>query len=244
MDDPQPALTLAIEISNPTSGGQPGVALGWTWPGGVSMLGVEAVGAGGRHDDELMPAVDRLFRRCGQPPGGLGRIVVSAGPGGYTGLRIATAAANLLGLGTGAGVVSVPSAWVAAALVPRGEPFVVCLASKGESTVGTMFSALGEPVSGPTLLDAAMLSGSRLVVADGYLGPGLRRAVEASGGVVIPPDLRAESCLGLAWSQPAGPMVLPLYGREAEAVTQWRARELSGGRPGRAGHGGEERNPG
>ena len=53
------ALTLAIETSNPSSG-PCHVALGRVTPTSSEILGVEGVAPASRHDDDLMPAIDRL----------------------------------------------------------------------------------------------------------------------------------------------------------------------------------------
>jgi tRNA threonylcarbamoyladenosine biosynthesis protein TsaB len=152
-------LTLAIEVSNPSSGPRgrieqdgdhffagPGVALGErkvTWPVDED---VELLHEGPRHDDDLMPAIDRLFRRRGATPADLkdGRIAVSVGPGGFTGLRIAVATAKMLAEATGARTVAVPSASAAAWCLPvSSAPAVVCLASKGETVHATLLPRAG-----------------------------------------------------------------------------------------------------
>lgn len=157
--------TLAIEISNPSSGVRgelraipgdtgspgeagPGVALGRLGPTGLAEhLGTELLREGTRHDDDLMPAIDRLCGRLHARPSELGAIAVSIGPGGYTSLRIAVATAKMLAEATGARPVPVPSASVAAWRLPTAlAPAVVCLASKGDSAYGVLLPAgLAEP---------------------------------------------------------------------------------------------------
>jgi tRNA threonylcarbamoyl adenosine modification protein YeaZ len=162
--------TLAIEISNPASGPRgempvagsgepvlagPGVGLAQMDGSSVRIIGIELLSAGLRHDDDLMPAIDRLCRRAGVGPRQLGRIAVSIGPGGYTSLRIAVATAKMLCEATGAEAVPVASAPAAALLAGEGvlagsrlssqrdalhmllasrhPATLVCLASKGET---------------------------------------------------------------------------------------------------------------
>ncbi len=238
-----PELTLAIETSNPsarTAGGdgtggaaEPGVALGLTSDQACETLGTEPLGTGDRHDDLLLPAIDRLFTRMGHSPAELRRIVVSVGPGGYTGLRIATSAANLIALATGGSVVSVPSAAVVARSLRGRGPLAVCLASKGDSAWVTRFDAEGsmtDPGSLRSAADLALLSGETLV-GDRFLPAGFRAEAEAAGCPVVEPLFDASACLALAWAFPAREAgeAAPLYGREAEAVTRWR--ELHGGGP-------------
>ncbi|MGP1273062.1 MAG: tRNA (adenosine(37)-N6)-threonylcarbamoyltransferase complex dimerization subunit type 1 TsaB [Phycisphaerales bacterium] len=223
----QGSLTLAIETSNPSAGGEPGVALGLTSRLGVAVLAVEPIGRGDRHDDLLMPAIDRVFRAAGCAPRDLERIAVSIGPGGYTGLRIATAAASVLGMTTGAMVLGIPSAWVAARRVRAGGPFAVCLAGKAHNAWIELFEADGTPRGNGSLLDAEEIA--RLPVerwiGDRFLPSAARTRIEASGGVIEPPVFDPVAAMELAWSVPPAPRgaVTPLYGREAEAVTRWRA---------------------
>lgn len=227
-------LTLAIESSNPSSGGEPGVALGLTTPDACEVLGIEPLGAGDRHDDLLMPAIDRLFSRLGRSPGELARIAVSVGPGGYTGLRIATSAANLIALVTGGAAVAVPSAAVVAHTLRHPGPLVVCLASKGTSAWVTRFGADGvmtEPGSLRTADTLALTPGETLV-GDRFLPGPFRTAARDAGCGVIEPVFDPASCLALAWSYPSreAGTISPLYGREAEAVTRWRELHGEGGR--------------
>ncbi|MEO1583298.1 MAG: tRNA (adenosine(37)-N6)-threonylcarbamoyltransferase complex dimerization subunit type 1 TsaB [Planctomycetota bacterium] len=247
-------LTLAIETSNPNAPGTPGVALGVRTDGVTELIATEPLGEGERHDDLLMPAIERLFRSQGRSPVELERVAVSAGPGGYTGLRIATAAANLIALTTGAMVARVPSACVVAHALPRPGPMDptrgpakgpmdpthdskaettthVCLACKGSSAWVTRFDAGGAPIDLGALRsaeDLGLRAGDR-VVGDRFLPEPFRAEAARVGASVIEPMLEPAACLALAWSvdgHEAGSLT-PLYGREAEAVTRWR--ELHGG---------------
>ena len=147
-------LTLAIETSNPTSGPRgpvpmdrqtvlagPGVALGRPGRGGIhftELIDAEPL-TDSLHADDLASAIDRLFRRCRAAPGDLSHVAVSIGPGGYTSLRIAVATAKMIAEATGASILAVPSAAVAAWCIPIGSaPALVCLASKADSTHVTL----------------------------------------------------------------------------------------------------------
>jgi len=83
--------------------------------------------------DQLMPAIDAAFREAHAEPRDLAGVIVSIGPGGFTGLRMAVATAKALSLGVGCKIVAVPSAVVAAssAQLPAGAT-LVALASKGD----------------------------------------------------------------------------------------------------------------
>lgn len=219
-------LTLAIESSNPSSGGEPGVALGLVEANEVTPLESEPLGEGERHDDLLMPAIRRLMARAGKEPAELDRIVCSVGPGGFTGLRIATAAANMIALVAGAKLYGVPSAWVAAVSVEADSTFGVALASKGDSCFMTSFDASGIPKGAGGLVGPAAIEnlGLGLLVGDRFLSKAIQAEADRLGLRVIPPEFSAASCLSLApraLEVRVGELV-PLYGREAEAVTKWR----------------------
>jgi tRNA threonylcarbamoyladenosine biosynthesis protein TsaB len=240
-----PPFALAIEISNPTSGPRgprpdgllagAGVALGRIAPSGApEVIGAELLHEGSRHDDDLMPAIDRLCRAHHIRPRDLGHIAISIGPGGYTSLRIAVATAKMLALATGARTIPVPSAAVAAwPLTIDRHPAIVCLASKGQTAFATRLPdaacerwATGlEPLG---LVNADRLADLRpaTVVADRFLPDAMRAAAERLGATVIEPVFAASSVLALApGAPPVDPLALaPVYSREADAVTQWRQR--------------------
>ena len=62
-------------------------------------LGEFSVNAGNTHTETLLPMTDALFRACGITPDDVGLFVLSAGPGSFTGVRIA--AAHIKGLAFG-----------------------------------------------------------------------------------------------------------------------------------------------
>ncbi len=155
-----PRYTLAIETSNPTAGpcgvtaategrsvlAGPGVALGrprqQSSPGGLlELVDEEPLHQGEGGSDDLVGAIDRLCRRTGVGPRDIARVAVSVGPGGYTGLRTAIAAAKMIAEATGAETIPVASAGVAAWCVSIRPPALVCLASKAETTHATLLPA-------------------------------------------------------------------------------------------------------
>lgn len=227
-------LTLAIETSNPSSGGTPGVALGWAEAGSVAFIDEEPIGAGERHDDLLMPAIRTLMERAGFVPGKLERVICSVGPGGYTGLRIATAAANMIALASGARLHAAPSAWVAAANFEASGPFAVALASKGESSFVTLFDQSGLESAPGRVMEAGDFAdlGIRILLGDRFLPVSIREACDRLGVDVRSPVFSARACLGLVGRAPIVPTggLSPLYGREAEAVTKWRELHPDSGR--------------
>jgi tRNA threonylcarbamoyladenosine biosynthesis protein TsaB len=234
---------LAIETSNPSSWTSacpvmPGIAVGRLHAGGVEVAAVEACDPRER-DDLLMPAVARACAGAGMGPGDLGRVAVSVGPGGFTAVRIAVTTAKMIAEATGAQVVPVPSAYVAAAgsglMGGLDQPFAVALASKGNDAFVTPFApgwsgadAANMPVG--RIMTAAEIAtlGARTILADDYLSEPIRTWAASAGVRVSAPVFDPAACLRLGAVLPAvNPMTLaPIYPREPEAVRKWR--ELKG----------------
>lgn len=279
---PQPEHILAIEISNPASGPRgeldgtlcgPGVALGrldegagTELPAGIDgsyqNVDAEPLRAGARHDDDLVPAIARLCERQGVGARDLRRVAVSAGPGGFTGIRIALATAKAVAEVAGAEVVCVPSTIVAAWMLEWDlAPALVCLASKRETCWVRLLPSRdaewwrraepavrerwGKDVAGA--MDARVRAGAawigasrdmglagpemverlgvRTVIADQHLPESFREAAGRVGARVVEPIFSPVSVLqiaaGMDGSDPA--LAAPIYPREPEAVSKWRA---------------------
>ena len=237
-------LCLAIEISNPSAdpgdaGVGPGVALGRVVDGAparTELLGVEVLAPDRRHDDDLVPAIDRLFRRLGKRPQDLARVGVSIGPGGFTALRIAVAAAKMICEATGCACAGIPSAEVVARRV-IGAPglFAVELASKDQTTYVTTFDAAATPEAPGRIVSVADLEGLgiSLLVADRFLPPAIRARAAEIGIGVRPPVFDPGACLEASVGAPAvDPLdLLPLYPRLPEAVVKWRLLHPERGAP-------------
>lgn len=242
----QPNHILAIEVSNPGAvgasvppGSGPGVALGRMLDGGaVDVLGVEAVrqSSRGGHDDDLMPAIDRLCRRCGVEPRSrsLARVAVSVGPGGYTSVRVACAAGKMIAEATGARCVGVPSDRVALeslAAADRAGVVAVALAGKNDSTWVRVFDDATERGPGrlmtATDVPALAAAGLRTIIADRFLPAPMRSAAIGAGIAIREPVFDSAACLRLGARLPAldPSELVPIYPREPDAVTLWRARK-------------------
>lgn len=225
---------LAIEASNPSAGpvGVAGALLDEA--GGLGEIVEIQYEAGARRADGLMPAIEALRGALGVRAGSLGRVCVSAGPGGYTGLRISVTVAKSLAAATGAALVGVPSAAVALGDRHPDSGCIVCLASKGDATHATVFgsdlAAMGEPVGVIRAGDVAGLIGS-VVIADAFLPDSIRDACGACGKRIELPRFSAKRCLAIGCGMDAvDPAVLvPVYAREPEAVRIWRDRHGRGG---------------
>ncbi len=102
-------LILAIETSSRI--GSVAIALG------EKMLAEAAFSAPLKHSAELFPAMHALLDRHGREPGQVEHIYISAGPGSFTGLRIAAAFAKTMHLANGVQIVSVDTLDVVASNV-------------------------------------------------------------------------------------------------------------------------------
>lgn len=224
------ALTLAIETSNPSAavdGFGPGVALGR----GGSVIGSVAIAPGERHDDQLMPAIAGLCERAGVSPAELGRVAVSVGPGGLTGLRIAVAAAAAMGESLGIECVGVPTSDVASALAEPGGAFGVVLSTKNERAWLAVYDEPGGPARWARECDAGSLGGAvsdagvARLLCDSHLPESWCAEASGLGIALVRLRLSAAGCLlaaeGRSGVEPGGLGVL--YAREPEAATAWRA---------------------
>ena len=213
---PMPEGWIAIE----TSGDQASTAL--AGPGGEILE--EVITGVRRHARELVPAMDRVLGRAGRRVDHLKGIVVSDGPGSFTGLRIGATVAKAL-----AHVQACPLRSVSAlAVIARGawrESAV--MASAGcdlrilavtDALRGEQYAALYriganrlEVVRPPSVVTPAALAtwpAADLRASTAPLASTLLDLLEIDGGTVPVHDLES-------WE--------PEYGRPAEAQARWEA---------------------
>ncbi len=99
--DPDKTLILAVETSSRV--GSVALALG------PNLLAETTFTAPLRHSAEIFPAIVELLNRSGRSPSDLDQVHLSIGPGSFTGLRIAVAAAKAMHLANGVRIVAVDS---------------------------------------------------------------------------------------------------------------------------------------
>jgi len=179
---------------------------------GDKLIEVATVPRQRRHGVELMPAIAGLCGRHGVTPAALRAVIVSLGPGSFTGLRIAVATAKMLAMANETRVVGVPTIEALRLTHPGA---MVCLNVKRD----TAWSAgpVGRGIE------------PALRTLDDIRSAGLPVVGEAMDGV-DPPRFSAEAVWRVGRDRIAGgasddPATLaPLYIREPEAVTLWRER--------------------
>jgi tRNA threonylcarbamoyladenosine biosynthesis protein TsaB len=225
-----PSIILAIESSQRAAS----VAVN-DRHGNVHM---ESLQTGRRHDDDLLPAINRLFQTHQLTPSDLTGLGVSIGPGGFTGLRVAISTVKMLSLRLQIPIAAVPSALVAAQTTrPTADRIIIALASKGESAWITHLQHTAtrgwEIIGQPALANARDLSLDKveLMLADEHLPRAIRDRCEAQGVAIAPPHADAVGCHVIARAMlDAGQTcdadtLVPLYPRQPEAVTLWQQRQ-------------------
>jgi tRNA threonylcarbamoyladenosine biosynthesis protein TsaB len=85
---------------------------------GVAVVRAAELDPARRHARDLAPTVDRLLKEEGLSPRELTGVMVSVGPGGYTGLRVGVMSAKALAFATGCRLVAVPTFHAIAEQVP------------------------------------------------------------------------------------------------------------------------------
>jgi tRNA threonylcarbamoyladenosine biosynthesis protein TsaB len=216
------------------------VALGV--PGGTPLE--ETIGGARRHAAELLPAVQRLLRRAGVSLDDLRGIVLSDGPGSFTGLRVGASVAKALVQARGLRLWTAPSLLVRAAGAARGEGLVLSVANALRGQVyAAAYRFLPDGVRTeliPSVRRPQELVGSALepAVVIGDAPPEVLAILERWVGrpVIGPPESfpRAALLLDLIGRNGGAREVEavrdwePVYGRPAEAQARW---ESSHGRP-------------
>jgi tRNA threonylcarbamoyladenosine biosynthesis protein TsaB len=88
---------------------------------GSTLLAERTLDENRRHARDLAPAVADLLRQFDWRPRDLAAVLVSLGPGSYTGLRVGIMSAKALAYATGCAVVGVPTFQVIATQTPVSE---------------------------------------------------------------------------------------------------------------------------
>lgn len=199
-----------------------------------------------QHAAQIVPLVDQVLRQAGARASELEGIIVGDGPGSFTGLRIAWAAAKGLAQDRDMPILAVPSLLGAAHAAACGE--VAAVAACFDALRGQVFGAVYAFPTGrvETLVAPALCTVESLIRVSpvrpwSAVGDGAVRYGEAVmswtgrpaiGLDAIPPI--AISLLALASREGAAHRLddpataEPVYGRPAEAQVKWEARH---GRP-------------
>ena len=203
----------------------------------------EIIGGARRHAAGLLPAIQTLLRRAGASLDDVSGIVLSDGPGSFTGLRVGASVAKALVHARGLPLWVAPSLLVRAAGVASDDSLILAVASalRGEVYAAAyrflparIHTELPPSVRRPEELLAGLLRPTLVV---GEAPSEIVAALEGWVGrpVIGPPDgsPHAAKLLGLvgrvggARRIDAVPEWEPEYGRPAEAQARW---EIAHGR--------------
>ena len=214
---------------------------------GQSLLGQRQFSKAMRHAVELMPAIRDLTRQQGWKPGDIQHVYVSAGPGSFTGIRIAVTIARALQQALGCKLISVPTVDVMAANAPA---HVMHLAVLLDAKRGQVYAARYQRHTDSGLLHRTQ--GPLLTYPGEFLsqaphplyilGEGIdyhRNAIAGSGGETMEvdrslwqPQATMVHKLGWALAQSGTftdrDQLLPIYLRKAEAEEVWEKKHQSG----------------
>lgn len=209
-----------------------------------TRLGAVGVGEGGRllaeallpshaaHSESVLPEVERLLDRVGRAPGDLEGVVVGAGPGSFTGVRIAAALAKGVCFALDIPLWAYASPAVVAAGTGLGGEVCVLFDARRGQVYAAAYDCVAPPRAalGPAAMSIEEVL-ERLGDAAGWAfagdGAGLHaERIDAAGGRLLPEHAwypRAGPLLWLARHAPAAGRVEepgdwePLYARRSGA---------------------------
>jgi len=217
---------LIIETSNRR--GQVAVAIG------ERVVGMRLLEEARRHARDLAPLVQELLREHTWRTRELTGVIVSRGPGSYTGLRVGLMSAKTLAYASGCELIGIDTFAAIARQAPPGAQRVDVIADahQGKIYVQSFVNCQGGPLSIQT--SAAWLED--LASGTWVTGPGLEicaGSLPQYAGLTPPQDWlpRPASLLALAWERrrrgerddPFG--LEPLYLRASAAEEKWRKKE-------------------
>jgi tRNA threonylcarbamoyl adenosine modification protein YeaZ len=192
---------------------------------------------GRNENDDVFPSIEKTAATLGISANELELVIVSIGPGGFTGLRTAVAIAKMVSLVSGATIVPVESAIVCVQHADKGDgPFAVVSSVKGEefwlSNIvrrgGLWVCSSKISTTKDLLQDTKHAVG---VFADSFLPEDATETFQQLGIPVCASahDARALLKVGLDHYKEGESIepesLLPIYPREPEAVRVWKARK-------------------
>ncbi len=187
---------------------------------GRSVIATAEVAMRGEREERLMPAIADALGSAGAAVGDLAKVVVGAGPGSFTSLRIGAALAKGIALACEIPIAAMPSLALLAAgadnPLANGRYLAILDAMRGDvyamlmdSVDGTVVAVTGEQLLARGAVDAlAQRHDARIVGA----GQSIDAMPHARGLARLAPSLVRDVSLA-TWE--------PAYGRLAEAQVKW-----------------------
>ena len=195
------------------------------------------VDSGCQEQDEVMPSIEGLALELGVSPKSIGLIVISIGPGGFTGLRSAVAIAKMVAFVSGAAIIPIETALgvVGHANVGHGPFLVVSGVKKDRFWLSKVYKKEGrwfcESSPSTTSEMETSVQGAIAVFGDLYVPKSVVALCESRKVELLDAKTSAKSLLNLGLelnseyqASTISPLeLLPLYPREPEAVRVWKA---------------------
>lgn len=152
-DAGSPRVVLALD----SAGSACSVAVGL----GENIAAEERIDTMHSQAEALLPLVDRAMRAAGQEPAALDVVVVTVGPGSFTGIRVGLAAARGIALATGARLLGVTSFEAVVVRAGRGDCsetrfLLVALESRREDLYVQFFDRHGDALREPMAILPAL----------------------------------------------------------------------------------------
>lgn len=220
-------ITLALELS------QSAGSVAMSHSNGVIVE--KSVESGRREQDDVMPSIESIAQELQISPRDISRVVVSVGPGGFTGLRSSVAIAKMIALVSGAKIIPIETAMsvVANARIDTGTCLVVS-GVKQESFWLSILRVNGGAITCDASLSetkdlSCVLEEASVLFGDAYLPQSVRAIAKGANTEIREPKTSAKTVLELGLRlykenkvQAIDPLaLLPLYPREPEAVRVW-----------------------
>ncbi len=203
--------------------------------GAAAPLAVETAFMERGHAEELVPLIDRVMARVEERFAGIERIVVTTGPGSFTGLRIGVAAARAMAVALDVPAVGVTTlaALIAPHLAGEGNRVIAAAIDARHGHVYVQAIAPGGRILIPpriaTIREAVRALGSGAISLVGPAAPILAADAQALGldarvvDAAPAPEIAWVARLGIA-ADPAESPARPLYLRAPDAKPQDQSR--------------------
>ncbi|MBC8201618.1 MAG: tRNA (adenosine(37)-N6)-threonylcarbamoyltransferase complex dimerization subunit type 1 TsaB [Planctomycetes bacterium] len=220
-------ITLALELSQQTG------SVAMCSSNGTIMEKV--VDSGNREQDDVMPSIEAIAHELHILPKTIDCVIVSVGPGGFTGLRSTVAIAKMIALVSGAALIPVETAMsvVANAGCEAGTYLVVSGVKQDSFWLSTV-RVNDESITCSAALSntkdlSSLLDETSVLFGDSFIPQSVVTIAKGENVVIQETSTSAKTLLELGLRlykekkiQAIDPLKLaPLYPREPEAVRVW-----------------------
>ncbi len=192
---------------------------------GADIVASKRIAGERGHAQSLMPLLCDIVREAGLQFAELDRFAVTTGPGSFTGIRVALAAAHGLSLGTGKPVIGVTVFEVlAAAAVKYGlisPRILVAIESRRKECFFQLCSPAGIALGAPAMLppeDVSGWAGSGPLTVIGDAAWRLAPYFEGSIAETVADSIDTAVLAELSVGRPIGPAPAPFYIRPPDAA--------------------------